>query len=118
MHIVNNLCKRFEIVSVYLITLNDNLYIELTSIILCPSSGFPPNFCTPVMHTVTPSPMNLSIPFVEHIFSSLDMLFLSFCKVLIMRRVRHPTVVLFMGAITRSPNLSIVEFLPRYAVPL
>lgn len=33
-----------------------------------------------------------------------------------MKRVRHPYVVLFMGAVTRPPNLSIVtEFLPRYA---
>lgn len=32
-----------------------------------------------------------------------------------MRRLRHPNVVLFMGAITRPPNLSIItEFLPRY----
>ena len=32
-----------------------------------------------------------------------------------MKRVRHPNVVLFMGAVTRAPNLSIVtEFLPRY----
>ncbi|XP_052621961.1 probable serine/threonine-protein kinase SIS8 isoform X2 [Lactuca sativa] len=32
----------------------------------------------------------------------------------IMKRVRHPNVVLFMGAITRAPHLSIVtEFLPR-----
>ncbi|KAH9296134.1 hypothetical protein KI387_039722 [Taxus chinensis] len=32
----------------------------------------------------------------------------------IMKRLRHPNVVLFMGAITRAPNLSIVtEFLPR-----
>lgn len=32
-----------------------------------------------------------------------------------MKRVRHPNVVLFMGAVTRPPNLSIVtEFLPRY----
>lgn len=32
-----------------------------------------------------------------------------------MKRLRHPNVVLFMGAITRAPNLSIVtEFLPRY----
>eukprot|EP00898_Chlorokybus_atmophyticus_P002711 jgi/Chlat1/3440/Chrsp23S03757 len=32
----------------------------------------------------------------------------------IMRRLRHPNVVLFMGAITRPPNLAIVtEFLPR-----
>ncbi|KAK1287306.1 Serine/threonine-protein kinase EDR1 [Acorus calamus] len=32
----------------------------------------------------------------------------------IMKRLRHPNVVLFMGAITRVPNLSIVtEFLPR-----
>eukprot|EP00249_Psilotum_nudum_P022895 c28683_g3_i1 orf=411-3836(+) len=35
-------------------------------------------------------------------------------EVRIMRRLRHPNVVLFMGAVTRSPNLSIVtEFLPR-----
>ena len=32
-----------------------------------------------------------------------------------MKRLRHPNVVLFMGAITRAPNLSIItEFLPRY----
>ncbi|KAK9059622.1 hypothetical protein SSX86_020326 [Deinandra increscens subsp. villosa] len=32
----------------------------------------------------------------------------------IMKRVRHPNVVLFMGAVTRAPHLSIVtEFLPR-----
>lgn len=32
-----------------------------------------------------------------------------------MRNLRHPNVVLFMGAVTRPPNLSIVtEFLPRY----
>uniref|UniRef100_A0ACD5Z3N9 Uncharacterized protein n=1 Tax=Avena sativa TaxID=4498 RepID=A0ACD5Z3N9_AVESA len=35
-------------------------------------------------------------------------------EVRIMLRLRHPNVVLFMGAITRVPNLSIVtEFLPR-----
>ncbi|XLT09477.1 hypothetical protein HN51_055270 [Arachis hypogaea] len=32
----------------------------------------------------------------------------------IMKRLRHPNVVLFIGAVTRPPNLSIVsEFLPR-----
>jgi len=32
-----------------------------------------------------------------------------------MKRLRHPNVVLFMGAVTRPPNLSIVtEFLHRY----
>lgn len=32
-----------------------------------------------------------------------------------MKRLRHPNVVLFMGAVTRAPNLSIVtEFLPRF----
>ncbi|KAK2986018.1 hypothetical protein RJ640_005110 [Escallonia rubra] len=37
-------------------------------------------------------------------------------EVQIMRKVRHPNVVLFMGAVTRAPNLSIItEFLPRYA---
>jgi hypothetical protein len=31
-----------------------------------------------------------------------------------MRRLRHPNVVLFVGAVTRPPHLSIVsEFLPR-----
>ncbi|URD89408.1 STYKc [Musa troglodytarum] len=36
-------------------------------------------------------------------------------EVQIMRRLRHPNVVLFMGAVTRPPNLSIVsEFLPRH----
>ncbi|KAF8388076.1 hypothetical protein HHK36_026742 [Tetracentron sinense] len=35
-------------------------------------------------------------------------------EVRIMRRLGHPNVVLFMGAVTRPPNLSIVtEFLPR-----
>ncbi|XP_017241764.1 probable serine/threonine-protein kinase SIS8 isoform X2 [Daucus carota subsp. sativus] len=35
-------------------------------------------------------------------------------EVRIMKRARHPNVVLFMGAVTRAPNLSIVtEFLPR-----
>ncbi|XP_023515854.1 serine/threonine-protein kinase EDR1-like [Cucurbita pepo subsp. pepo] len=35
-------------------------------------------------------------------------------EVLIMRQLRHPNIVLFMGAVTRPPNLSIVtEFLPR-----
>jgi len=34
-----------------------------------------------------------------------------------MRRLRHPNVVLFMGAVTRPPNLSIItEFLPRYLI--
>ncbi|CAN4088796.1 unnamed protein product [Withania somnifera] len=35
-------------------------------------------------------------------------------EVMIMKRLRHPNVVLFMGAVTRPPNLSIVtEFLHR-----
>jgi hypothetical protein len=35
-------------------------------------------------------------------------------EVRIMKRLRHPNVVLFMGAVIRFPNLSIVtEFLPR-----
>ncbi|XVF06254.1 hypothetical protein REPUB_Repub06bG0032000 [Reevesia pubescens] len=35
-------------------------------------------------------------------------------EVRIMRRLRHPNVVLFMGAVTRPPSLSIIsEFLPR-----
>ncbi|KAJ9676839.1 hypothetical protein PVL29_022042 [Vitis rotundifolia] len=35
-------------------------------------------------------------------------------EVRLMKRLRHPNVVLFMGAVTRVPNLSIVtEFLPR-----
>ncbi len=33
-----------------------------------------------------------------------------------MRRLRHPNIVLFMGAVTRPPHLSIVsEYLPRYS---
>ncbi|CAK7352978.1 unnamed protein product [Dovyalis caffra] len=36
------------------------------------------------------------------------------CEAEIMLRLRHPNVVLFMGAVTRPPNLSILtEFLPR-----
>ncbi|KAL3498612.1 hypothetical protein ACH5RR_041344 [Cinchona calisaya] len=36
------------------------------------------------------------------------------CEVEIMLRLRHPNLVLFMGAVTRPPNLSILtEFLPR-----
>lgn len=36
-------------------------------------------------------------------------------QVRIMRGLRHPNVVLFMGAVTRPPNLSIItEYLPRY----
>ncbi|XP_047325342.1 serine/threonine-protein kinase EDR1-like [Impatiens glandulifera] len=36
------------------------------------------------------------------------------CEVEIMLRVRHPNVVLFMGAVTHPPNLSILtEYLPR-----
>ncbi|XP_010262154.1 PREDICTED: serine/threonine-protein kinase EDR1 isoform X2 [Nelumbo nucifera] len=36
------------------------------------------------------------------------------CEVMIMLRLRHPNVVLFMGAVTWPPNLSILtEFLPR-----
>uniref|UniRef100_A0A0D6QWQ9 non-specific serine/threonine protein kinase n=1 Tax=Araucaria cunninghamii TaxID=56994 RepID=A0A0D6QWQ9_ARACU len=35
-------------------------------------------------------------------------------EVRIMQRLRHPNIVLFMGAVTRPPNLSILtEFLPR-----
>lgn len=35
-------------------------------------------------------------------------------EVAIMKRVRHPNVVLFMGAVTKRPHLSIVtEYLPR-----
>lgn len=38
-----------------------------------------------------------------------------YLKVRIMRRLRHPNVVFFLGAVTRPPNLSIVtEFLPRF----
>jgi serine/threonine protein kinase len=35
-------------------------------------------------------------------------------EVAIMQRLRHPNVVLFMGAVTNPPNLSIItEFCPR-----
>ncbi|KAK3009808.1 hypothetical protein RJ639_014016 [Escallonia herrerae] len=43
-----------------------------------------------------------------------DALFQFKCEVEIMLRLRHPNVVLFMGAVTRPPHLSILtEFLPR-----
>lgn len=36
-------------------------------------------------------------------------------QIKIMLRLRHPNVVLFMGAVTHPPNLSILtEFLPRF----
>lgn len=39
----------------------------------------------------------------------------SFMQAEIMLRLRHPNVVLFMGAVTRPPHLSILtEFLPRF----
>lgn len=43
------------------------------------------------------------------------MAILHYCfQVAIMKRVRHPNVVLFMGAVTKRPHLSIVtEYLPR-----
>lgn len=43
-----------------------------------------------------------------------NFLFHIFLKVAIMKRIRHPNVVLFMGAVTKRPHLSIVtEYLPR-----
>ncbi|KAF9662321.1 hypothetical protein SADUNF_Sadunf18G0040800 [Salix dunnii] len=40
------------------------------------------------------------------------------CEAEIMLRLRHPNVVLFMGAVTRPPHLSILtEFLPRLRLP-
>ena len=40
------------------------------------------------------------------------------CQVAIMKRLRHPNIVLFMGAVTQPPNLSIVtEYLSRYRSP-
>lgn len=34
-----------------------------------------------------------------------------------MKRLRHPNIVLFMGAVTEPPNLSIVtEYLPRSSI--
>ncbi|KAH9601927.1 hypothetical protein KSS87_003768 [Heliosperma pusillum] len=43
-----------------------------------------------------------------------DVLFQIKCEAEMMIRLRHPNVVLFMGAVTRPPNLSILtEFLPR-----
>lgn len=71
------------------------------------------------------------VPFLivltEKIAAEIDLyrirLVLSFCtwpgamlsvQVAIMRRLRHPNVVLFMGAVTVPPNLSIItEFCPR-----
>jgi hypothetical protein len=59
------------------------------------------------------------IPFSNLLKSIVAALFyktcILFCKVRIMRRLRHPNIVLFMGAVTRPPNLSIIsEYLPRY----
>lgn len=35
-----------------------------------------------------------------------------------MKRLRHPNIVLFMGAVTKPPNLSIVtEYLSRFFLP-
>ena len=35
-----------------------------------------------------------------------------------MKRLRHPNIVLFMGAVTQPPNLSIVtEYLSRFVTP-
>lgn len=37
------------------------------------------------------------------------------CQVAIMKRLRHPNIVLFMGAVTEPPKLSIVtEYLSRF----
>ncbi|GMH06954.1 hypothetical protein Nepgr_008794 [Nepenthes gracilis] len=45
---------------------------------------------------------------------SVDVLVQFKCEAEMMLRLRHPNVVLFMGAVTRPPNLSILtEFLPR-----
>lgn len=36
-----------------------------------------------------------------------------------MERLRHPNIVLFMGAVTQPPNLSIVtEYLSRFAAEI
>ncbi|KAL5769066.1 hypothetical protein ACOSP7_015622 [Xanthoceras sorbifolium] len=51
--------------------------------------------------------------FLDQDFSG-DALLQFRCEVEIMLRLRHPNVVLFMGAVTRSPHFSILtEFLPR-----
>ncbi|EOY29897.1 Map3k delta-1 protein kinase isoform 4 [Theobroma cacao] len=51
--------------------------------------------------------------FLDQDFSG-DALIQFKCEVEIMLRLRHPNVVLFMGAVTRSPHFSILtEFLPR-----
>lgn len=40
-------------------------------------------------------------------------------KVLLMKRLRHPNVLLFMGAVTSPEHLCIVtEFLPRFSLKL
>lgn len=47
--------------------------------------------------------------------------FASYCpmQIEIMLRLRHPNVVLFMGAVTRPPHMSILtEFLPRFFTQL
>lgn len=51
-----------------------------------------------------------------YIYLPFLLLIFPYLKVRIMRRLRHPNVVFFLGAVTRPPNLSIVtEFLPRFA---
>ncbi|KAK6236742.1 hypothetical protein QUC31_020538 [Theobroma cacao] len=56
--------------------------------------------------------------FLDQDFSG-DALIQFKCEVEIMLRLRHPNVVLFMGAVTRSPHFSILtEFLPRYWTPI
>ncbi|KAJ8452509.1 hypothetical protein Cgig2_000098 [Carnegiea gigantea] len=58
--------------------------------------------------------MQYPCPSREGIARLADFLCFLLLQVRIMRRLRHPNVVLFMGAVTRPPNLSIVtEFLPR-----
>jgi len=42
----------------------------------------------------------------------------SYVKVSLMKKLRHPNIILFMGAVTSPQRLCIVtEFLPRYAPP-
>lgn len=59
---------------------------------------------------------NCSLSIFVFIWSKVSPVF--FYQVTIMKRLRHPNIVLFMGAVTKPPNLSIVtEYLSRFVIP-
>lgn len=53
--------------------------------------------------------------YILGLFSTLMFTVSGDCQVAIMKRLRHPNIVLFMGAVTEPPKLSIVtEYLSRF----